>query len=115
MEGRHSFLAFRNVKLSSFQDLEKVGTLIGLKTFANEFVAYSIMKDMVLEPRSKVIATYALCGFSNPAALGLQIAILGTMAPNKRADLASVGLRAFISGSMACFMTAAVAGSLLGS
>ena len=98
-----------------FQDLEKVGTLIGLKTFANEFVAYSIMKDMVLEPRSKVIATYALCGFSNPAALGLQIAILGTMAPNKRADLASVGLRAFISGSMACFMTAAVAGSLLGS
>ena len=91
-----------------------MGTLIGLKTFANEFVAYNVMRTMDLTARSKVIATYALCGFSNPASLGLQVAIIGTMAPGKKADLTAVAYRAFVSGSMACFLTAAVAGALLG-
>ena len=97
------------------QDLEAVGTLIGLKTFVNEFAAYDRMKQMkdILTPRSKAIATYALCGFSNPASIGIQIAGLGTMAPNRRGDLAKVAFRAFCAGSMACFLTACVAGALI--
>ena len=92
-----------------------MGTLIGLKSFVNEFAAYDRMKQYsdVLTPRSKVIATYALCGFSNPASIGIQIAGLGTMAPKRRGDLARVAFRAFVAGSMACFLTACVAGALI--
>lgn len=92
-----------------------MGTLIGLKTFVNEFAAYDRLKQMdnILQPRSKVIATYALCGFSNPASIGIQIAALGTMAPSRQGDLAKVAFRAFVSGSLACFLTACVAGALI--
>ena len=84
----------------SIQDLPKVGTLIGLKTFVNEFVAYSTLREMraegVVDPlseRSVTIATYALCGFSNPASIGIQIATLGTMAPDRKGDIARVAVR----------------------
>ena len=82
------------------QDLNKVGTLIGLKSFVNEFVAYSTLREMqaegVADPlseRSVDIATYALCGFSNPASIGIQIATLGTMAPERKGDIARVAVR----------------------
>ncbi|TRY80041.1 hypothetical protein TCAL_07561 [Tigriopus californicus] len=89
------------------QDLEDVGLLIGLKTFATEFAAFSKLKTMVhLHPRSKIIATYALCGFSNLASVGISIAALSAMAPTRRGDITSVAFRALVSGSLACFMTA---------
>ena len=85
---------------SIMQDLPKVGTLIGLKSFVNEFVAYSTLREMraegVVDPlseRSVTIATYALCGFSNPASIGIQIATLGTMAPERKGDIARVAVR----------------------
>ena len=90
-----------------------MGTLIGLKTFVNEFAAYDQMRRMTLQPRSKIIATYALCGFSNPASIGMQIACLSSMAPGRRADISKVAFRAFVAGSLACFLTACVAGSLI--
>ena len=63
-----------------------------------------------LQIRSEIIATYALCGFSNFSAIGIQLGGLGPMAPNRRGDMATVALRALLAGSMACFMTACVAG-----
>lgn len=65
-----------------------------------------------MQERSKVIATYALCGFSNPGSIGVQLATMGSMAPCRRADLAKVAFRAFVTGSIACFMTACMAGML---
>eukprot|EP00095_Tigriopus_kingsejongensis_P010304 maker-scaffold148_size310697-snap-gene-1.22 protein:Tk10304 transcript:maker-scaffold148_size310697-snap-gene-1.22-mRNA-1 annotation:"hypothetical protein DAPPUDRAFT_22032" len=95
------------------QDLEEVGILVGLKTFATEFAAYSKMRTMTqLQDRSRVIATYALCGFSNLASVGILVAALSSMAPSRRGDIASVAVRALVSGSLACFMTACVAGCL---
>jgi len=65
-----------------------------------------------MQERSKVIATYALCGFSNPGSIGVQLATMSSMAPCRRADLAKVAFRAFVTGSIACFMTACMAGML---
>ena len=98
-----------------FQDLDKVGVLLGLKTFINEFVAYDRMAQYgtSLSPRARVISTYALCGFSNPASIGIQIAALGTMAPDRRSDVAQMAFRAFVAGSISCFLSACVAGMLI--
>ena len=65
-----------------------------------------------LDPRSEVIATYALCGFANPGSIGVQLATLSSMAPGRKSDFADVAFRAFVSGSMACFLTACIAGAL---
>ena len=96
---------------SNFQ----VGELIGIKSTINEFVAYSKFKDIreTMTDRSVTISTYALCGFSNLASLGIQTAALSSMAPQRSGDISQVAFRAFISGSMACFLTACVAGSLI--
>ena len=98
-----------------FQDLEPIGQVLGLNTFVNSLNAYDLLGELRhdLEPRSVVIGTYALCGFSHPAAIGIQLAALGTMAPERRADLARLAVRAFVAGTMACFLTACVAGSLV--
>ena len=64
--------------------------------------------------RSKTIATYALCGFANPASIGIQIASFTTLAPTRRADFSRYAIRAYVAGSMACFMTACIAGALIG-
>ena len=95
--------------------MEIIGTLIGLKTFVNEFAAYERLRafESILMPRSKTIATYALCGFANPSSIGVQIATIGTMAPSRRGDLAKVAFRALVAGSVACFLTACVAGTLI--
>lgn len=98
-----------------------VAELIGLKTFLNEFVAYERLAELIdnratggptISVRSEVIATYALCGFSNVSAIGIQLGGLTPMAPSRASDLAEVALRALIAGSIACFMTACVAGLL---
>ena len=101
----------------SWAEAEKVGTLIGIKTAINEFVGYVEMQKMMaageLSPRAQAIATYALCGFSNFSSIAIQIGGIGGMAPERKSDLAQLGLRAMVAGSLACFQTAAIAGFLL--
>jgi CNT family concentrative nucleoside transporter len=98
-------------------EADRVGTLLGIKTVVNEFVAYAQMREMVaageLSARSEAIATYALCGFSNFATIAITIGGIGAIAPERKADLARLGLRAMVGGALACFQTATIAGLLL--
>jgi CNT family concentrative nucleoside transporter len=98
-------------------DATTVGSLLGVKTVLNEFVAYLqlsslLSSDAGLSPRSIIIATYALCGFANFSSIAIQIGGIGGIAPSRRSDLARLGLRAMIAGTLAAFMTATVAGLL---
>jgi CNT family concentrative nucleoside transporter len=98
-------------------DARAVGELLGLKTVLNEFVAYlqlsSVLGDGGLQPRSVIIATYALSGFANFSSIAIQIGGIGGIAPERRSDLSRLGLRAMVGGSIAAFMTATVAGMLV--
>lgn len=97
------------------QDLLMVGALLGKKTAVNEVVAYvdlSIVKEQ-LSPKAIVIATYALCGFSNFSSIGIQIGGISALSPKQRPTLTALGIKALIGGTVACFMTAAVAGMIL--
>lgn len=101
-----------------WNDCANVGTLLGTKTVVNEFVAYSQLAGMLSDgqlhhAKSAVIATYALCGFSNFGSIGIQIGGLSALAPSRRSELARLGLRAMIAGSLACFQTAAIAAVVL--
>ena len=98
-----------------WHDAPRIGNLLGTRMALNEFVAYSKlgpMKDS-LDPRSFTIATFALCGFANFSSIGIQIGGIGALAPNRRHDLARLGLRAMFAGTLANFMTATIAGFLL--
>jgi CNT family concentrative nucleoside transporter len=103
----------------SWREAVQVGSLLGQKTVLNEFVAYlNLAKglasgELTLSPRSVTIATYALCGFANFGSLGIMIAGIGGMAPGRRHDLARLGIRSIISGSLAAFLTAAIVGVLM--
>ena len=94
----------------------KVGTLFGQKLVLNEFVAYLELTKLkaaaAISPRSELIATYALCGFANLGSIGIQIAGIGGIAPSRKGDVAKLGLRAVLGGSLATFMTATIAGLL---
>jgi CNT family concentrative nucleoside transporter len=97
--------------------LMAAGQLIGEKTVLNEFYAYGTLAKMKADGllsglRDQIILTYALCGFSNIASIGIQIAGIGTLAPNQRATLARISVKALIGGSIACFLTACVAAML---
>jgi concentrative nucleoside transporter, CNT family len=99
-------------------DAPAIGTLLGIKTVVNEFVGYLQLNallagDTELSPRSIVIATYALCGFANFSSIAIQIGGIGGIAPSRRSDLARIGLRAMIAGTLAAFMTATIAGILI--
>ena len=99
----------------SWADATAVGQLLGTKTIVNEFVAYADLATMVQEGvitdnRSVVIATYALCGFANFGSIAIQIGGIGAIAPNRRKDLAKLGLKAMIGGTLAAQMTATIAG-----
>ena len=99
-------------------DAFEVGALMGVKTILNEFIAYlqlagALGQGTDLDPRSIIIATYALSGFANFSSIAVQIAGIGGIAPSRRADLSRLGLRAMIGGSIAAFMTATMAGMLL--
>ena len=100
-------------------DCLHVGQLLGTKMVANEAVAYLELgpwiegPDRLISERSEVIATYALCGFANFSSIGIQLGGIGPMAPSRQADLARLGLRAMIGGTLAAFMTACVAGILI--
>src|SRR6266498_2544378 len=94
------------------QDTAIVGNLIANKTVINEFFAFSMMKDVVgqLSEKGKLIATFALCGFANFSSIGIQIGGIGGLAPTRKSDLARLGFRALLAGSLVSFMTAAIAG-----
>lgn len=99
-----------------WQDTLLMGSLLGQKTAINEFIAYESLAEMkqagLLQPKTIMIATYALCGFSNFASIAIQIGGIGGMAPNRQSDLSRLGLRALLGASLACFATATIAGAL---
>jgi concentrative nucleoside transporter, CNT family len=98
-----------------WRDAPTIGNLLGTRMALNEFVAYSQLGPMkpLLDPKSFTIATFALCGFANFSSIGIQIGGIGALAPNRRHDLARLGLRAMFAGTLANFMTATIAGFLL--
>jgi CNT family concentrative nucleoside transporter len=101
-----------------WSDAVTVGSLMGMKTVLNEFVAYLQLSSILqeggaLQPRSVVIAIYALSGFANFSSIAIQLGGIGPMAPSRRHDLSRLGLRAMVAGSLAAFMTATIAGMIL--
>jgi CNT family concentrative nucleoside transporter len=98
-----------------WRDAPAIGNLLGTRMALNEFIAYSKLGPMKasLDPKSFTIATFALCGFANFSSIGIQIGGIGALAPNRRHDLARLGLRAMFAGTLANFMTATIAGFLL--
>jgi CNT family concentrative nucleoside transporter len=107
-------------------DAPELAGLLGAQVAVNEFVAYQRLTALaaepcilgtgtldVISPRTFIIATYALCGFANFGSVAIQIGGIGTLAPERRADLARLGLRAMAAGALACWLTACVAGLLI--
>ncbi len=98
-----------------WQDCLTVGGILGERVVLNEFIGYLSLKEAraALDPRSYTLATYALCGFANFASIAIQIGGIGALAPERRAELAQLGLKAMLGGLLACYCTACVAGLLL--
>ena len=98
-----------------WRDAATVGNLLGTRMALNEFVAFSQLGSMksTLDPKSFTIATFALCGFANFSSIGIQIGGIGALAPTRRHDLARLGFRAMLAGTLANFVTATIAGFLL--
>lgn len=95
-----------------WEDCLKVGAILGKKIVLNEFVGYLDLvaaKGQISE-RSTIITTYALCGFANFSSIAIQLGGIGTMAPEKRSTLAAYGMKSLIGGTLACYMTACIAG-----
>ncbi|HEU0138822.1 MAG TPA: nucleoside transporter C-terminal domain-containing protein [Bryobacteraceae bacterium] len=99
----------------SWKDSMAIGNLLGTRLVLNEFVAFLELAPLreQLDPRSFVIATYALCGFANFSSIAIQIGGIGALAPSRKSDLARLGLKAVAAGTMANFMSACIAGMLL--
>ncbi len=98
-----------------WHDCRLIGNLLGVRMVLNELVAFSMLgpQKAILDPRSFTIATFALCGFANFSSIGIQMGGIGALAPNKRGDLARLGIRAMLAGTMANLMSASIAGMLL--
>jgi CNT family concentrative nucleoside transporter len=98
-----------------WHDCRAIGNLLGTRMALNELVAFTLLgaQKASLDPRSFTIATFALCGFANISSIGIQIGGLGALAPNRRGDLARLGFRAMIAGTMANLMSAAIVGMFL--
>ncbi len=99
----------------TWKDASTIGNLLGTRLVTNEFVAFVELGKIkgTLDPKSFVIATYALCGFANFSSIAIQIGGIGGLAPSRKSDLARLGLRAVAAGTMANFMSACIAGMLL--
>ncbi|WP_256012648.1 NupC/NupG family nucleoside CNT transporter [Desertivirga xinjiangensis] len=98
--------------------MTQVGQLLGEKTILNEFYAYGTLANLktsgaLTDQRAIIIATYALCGFSNFASIGIQIGGIGALAPNQRENLSKLGIKALIGGTLACLLTAAIVGMII--
>ena len=98
-----------------WKDAATVGNLLGTRMVLNEFIAFAELGRIkaTLDPRSFTIATFALCGFANFASIGMQIGGIGALVPERRGDLARLGLRAMLAGTLANFVTAIIVGFLL--
>jgi CNT family concentrative nucleoside transporter len=98
-----------------WHDAKTIGFLMGTKVVLNEFVAFSMLAPMKghIATRSFTIATYALCGFANFSSIGIQIGGIGALAPSRKHDLARLGFRALVAGTLANYLAAAIAGLLL--
>src|SRR5579859_3578726 len=98
-----------------WHDCGAIGNLLGTRMVLNELVAFSMLgpQKAMLDPRSFTIATFALCGFANLSSIGIQLGGIGALAPNKRGELARLGIRAMLAGTMANLMSASIAGMLL--
>lgn len=98
-------------------DITLFGQLLGEKTILNEFVAYVSLGSMkatgvISDPKTLIMASFALCGFANFSSIGIQIGGIGALAPNQRKNLTQLGIKALIGGTVACLMTATIAGAL---
>ena len=98
-----------------WDDCFNIGILLGKKTVINEFVAYMDLQQIrpEISDRAHVIATYALCGFANFSSIAIQIGGIGGLAPERRHDIARLGIKSLIGGSVACFMTACIVGMFI--
>ena len=98
-----------------WQDAPTIGNLLGTRMAVNEFVAYKALGDLqkTLDPRSVVIATFALCGFANFSSIAIQLGGIGAMAPTRRSDLARLGTRALFAGFLATLINASIASLFL--
>jgi CNT family concentrative nucleoside transporter len=108
------FSGFAYVMGVPSQDIQAVGGLMGTKLVVNEFVGYLHLKDIssTLQPVSVVIATFALCGFANFSSIAIQVGGIGKIAPSRRQDLAKLGVKALICGTLANYLSATIAGIL---
>jgi concentrative nucleoside transporter, CNT family len=97
-----------------WHDCAAIGNLLGVRMVLNELVAFSMLgpQKAMLDPRSFTIATFALCGFANFSSIGIQMGGIGALAPNKKGELARLGIRAMLAGTMANLMSASIAGML---
>lgn len=99
------------------QDIVAVGQMLGEKTILNEFFGYLTLSEMktadVLQEKSIIIATYALCGFANFASIGIQIGGIGAIAPGQKKNLTQLGLISLVGGTVACLLTATIAGVIV--
>jgi CNT family concentrative nucleoside transporter len=111
----YAFMPLALVMGVPWKDAFAIGDLLGTRMVLNELIAYSRLGPLkeTLDPRTFTIATYALCGFANFSSIGIQIGGIGALAPERRGDLARLGLRALLAGTFANFMTACIAGALL--
>src|SRR5512139_648913 len=111
----YAFMPLALVMGVPWKDAFAIGDLLGTRMVLNELIAYSRLGPLkaTLDPRTFTIATYALCGFANFSSIGIQIGGIGALAPERRGDLARLGLRALLAGTFANFMTACIAGVLL--
>ncbi len=99
----------------TWKDASAIGNLLGTRLVLNEFVAFIDLGKIkaALDPRSFTIATYALCGFANFSSIAIQVGGIGALAPSRKSDLARLGMRAVMAGTMANFMSACIAGMLV--
>ncbi len=99
----------------AWNDCATIGNLMGTRLVLNEFVAYTELGkiESMIDPHSKLIATYALCGFANLGSIAIAVGGVGALAPSRKSDIARLGFRAMLAGTLANFMTAAIAGVLL--
>jgi CNT family concentrative nucleoside transporter len=98
-----------------WKDASHIGSLLGIRMVGNELIAFGQLKEIRdhIDARSFVIATYALCGFANLSSIGIQIGGIGALAPSRKDDLARLGFRAMLAGTMANLLSAAIVAMLI--
>jgi CNT family concentrative nucleoside transporter len=98
-----------------WEDCKAVGSLLGTRAVLNELIAYGELKELksILIDRSFVIASFALCGFANISSIGIQLGGIGALVPERRHELARLGVRALFAGTLANYLSACIAGILL--